>query len=479
MIRTRRLRAGARGRRALVSCALGLALACGDSDEERVALTPSAWPVGDLVDVAVPASEQAIVLSADGRIHTTRDGGSSWRIAHLPAVGPLRGVSMAGPRIGWAFGAGVILRTDDGGERWREQRLPGPVAKFDLVALAVIDAERALGVGGAGLRLRTTDGGAVWQDLSLAPLVPGESAPGFVDVSCASDRSGRCWTVDREIRFSADAGASWRILLLEDAIAMSPIEFGFGRVEVSESAVLEMRTVVAGRPRTAKIRWRVDAGVSPREVDRIGDERDPSALFALIEARVEEVRSMLEALGVSAGRIETVAAPPWDYEDLIDDDPDFLARYRMSRLEVGARARIHAREHVLITALAVDAAGFGIAVGRSGRGLRADRAELRFRPIALAVPHDLLDVAAARERVVAVGLQGGLFTSSDRGGTWHSVEAEGAGVSFETLRSISFGPEGLFGFVVGARGRLLRSRDGGASWQVLAPPAQEDQLPVR
>ncbi len=467
------------GLHGIACCAVGLVLACSDPDPERLAPRPPPWPEGNLVDVAVPAAEHVIVVSADGGIHTTRDGGRSWQIARVPAVGPLRGVSMAGPRVGWAFGAGVILRTEDGGERWRRQRLPRPAADLDLVRLAVIDGQRALGVGGAGLRLRTQDGGAVWQDHSLDPPVPGEWAPGLVDVSCLSDRSGRCWTVDQEIRYSADAGSSWQILPIEDAIAMSPIEFGFGQVEIPESAILRMAEAVDGRPRTADLRWLVEAGVSIREVDRIGAERDPSALFALVEARVEEVRFTLETLGVPADRIDSVAAPPWDYEDRVDDDPDFLARYRTSRMEAGARAQIHTRERVSVTALSVDTQGFGIAVGRSGRGLRAHRAAARWSPIALAVPHDLLDVAATREHLVAVGLQGGLWTSRDLGSTWHPAEAEKTGTFFETLRSIAFDPAGRVGWVVGAQGRLLRSRDGGASWQLLVPPAQEVQPPVR
>ncbi len=479
MIRTRRRLLFARERNAFAWFALTLTLACTDRAPEAPDTRPIDWPAGELLDVAVPAADHVIVLSADGPIHTTRDGGTSWQIAHVPAVGPLRGISMAGPRTGWAFGSGVILRTDDGGGRWRRQRLPGRGADFDLAALALIDEQRAIAVGGAGQRLRTIDGGAVWQESSLEATVPGERVPAFVDIHCASDRSGRCWSVDRVVRFSTDAGSSWRILRTEDALTIDPVDFGFDQVDVGESDVLRIRAVVEGRPRAADLRWRIDAGLSAGEIDRIGNARDPSALFALIEARAEEVRITLEASGIPEKRIEVVAAPPWGYEDLIDDDPDLLTRYWSTRIELGARTRISVREGISVTALDVDSQGFGIAVGRSGRGLRARRGDSIWSPIALTVPHGLLDVAVTEERVIAVGYQGGLWVSIDQGDSWQRVEPFGSGVSFDALRSISFDPEGRSGYVVGANGRLLRSRDAGSSWQTLVRPIQADQLRIR
>jgi photosystem II stability/assembly factor-like uncharacterized protein len=479
MIRTRRPLCCAQQLRRVVWIIIALALACSDSELEPRALRPLAWPSGDLVDVAVPAADLAIVVSASGRFHTTRNAGLTWRAARVPAVGPLRGISMAGPRIGWAFGTGVILATEDGGENWRRQRLPGRASDLDLTGLAAIDEERALVVGRGGSQLRTIDGGAVWQGGSLEARMPGTRLPSFVDIECALAGAGRCWTLGREIRFSGDGGASWQTLEIEDELAIEPIDFAFGLVEVPKPAVLRIREALARRPRAANLRWRIDAGLSAREVDRIGDESDPSALFALIEARVEEVRLVLEALGVGEDEIETVEVPPWDYEDRVDDDPDILSRYWARRVTAGARSHIHTREKISVTAIDVDALGFGIAVGRSGRGLRSDRADRVWRPLAVGIPHELLGVAATGKRIVAVGLQGGLWTSSDRGESWSPVEPEGAGVFFEALRSVAFAPEGRFGFVVGAHGRLLRSRDGGASWQALVAPAQADQLPFR
>lgn len=467
------------GTRAVLLCALVFALGCRDETSNELATEPRVWPAGRLVDVALPAADVAIVLASDGRIWTTRDAGDSWALAPRPAVGALRGVSMANPEVGWAFGPGVVLRTDDGGRRWRRQRLPGRAADLDLRALGVVDGERAILVGADGLRLRTRDGGALWQRASLEPIVPEEPAPTIVAIDCTGDRSGRCVSMDREIRFSGDAGESWKIIEAADAIALDPIEFAFGRVELPEEAALRLAAAVLSRPRQAEIGWRIEAGLSPAELEQIGDESDPSALFALIEARTEELRLALEAAGVAPGRIETRAPPPWDYVDRVDDDPAVLARYWVGRTELGARARVRTWEQVAVRALAVDSVDRAIAVAAAGRGLRSDRLDQHWQPIEIDVSYDLLDVVLVAGRAIGVGQQGGVWRSDERMQDWARQDVVAGEAVFETLRAVDFDPDGRVGIAAGEHGRLLRSLDGGESWQLLSPAAQGDQLSVR
>ncbi len=468
-----------RASRAVVFCALVLALGCREEASEEIAPEPRVWPAGRLVDVAVSAAELAIVLASDGRIFTTRDAGSSWALAPRPAVDALRGVAMASPEVGWVFGPGVVLKTEDAGRRWRRQRLPGRAADLDLRALAVVDDERAILVGAEGLRLRTRDGGALWERASLEPIVPEEPAPTLVAIECVGDRSGRCVSIDREIRFTADAGESWQTIESADAIAIEPIDFAFGRVEVPEEAALRLAAAVLSRPRQAEIRWRIEAGLSAAELDQIGDASDPGTLFALIEARTEELRLALEAAGVDPSQIEMQAAPPWDYVDRVDDDPTVLARYWVGRTALGARARIRTQERVAVRALAMSSMEQGIAVAAAGRGLRSDRVDQRWQPIQVGVPYDLLDVALVAGRAIAVGQQGGVWRSDDRLQDWARQEVIASEGVFETLRAVDFDPDGRVGLAVGEHGRLLRSLDAGETWQLLSPAAQEDRLSVR
>ena len=465
-------------------------------DVESEGTVPLAWPRGELIDVAVPAVDLALVLSRDGRIYWTRDGGATWQLGRVPAVTELRGLSMADDRSGWAFGSGVILRTEEGGARWRRQRLPGRAADLDLIRLSAVDVGRAIAVGREGLTLRTEDGGAIWQDVSLETRETETAPAGFVDASCARDGSGRCWTLGDGIRFSADAGVTWSDVELEESLEMAPVEFAVEGVEVPEDQARRVRRSLEDRPRTAHLSWQIDAGLTAREVERIGAASDPSALFALIEARLAEVRLLLEGEGIPAERIEEVASPPWGYEDLLDDDPEYLARYWDSRVEPVPRARIRVREKFSMIAMDVgsqplgtsddipagDALGHsvGLSVGRDGRGLLSLEPERSWQAVAIPAPHDLLDLAILDGgRIVAVGHQGGLWLSKDLAASWTPSLPAGSGPFFDTLHAVAFDPSGQMGFVVGEQGRILRSGDEGETWHVLSDPAQADPLLFR
>lgn len=468
------------GRVAIGLCLLFACLSgCSEESVETVRPRAALWPEGDLVDVAIPAADHAIVIGADGRIFTTRDRGEHWQIARRPAVGALRGVAMAGPDAGWAFGAGVVLRTDDGGRQWRRQRLPGRAADLELLAIAAVDAQRAIVVGESGQRFLTRDGGALWQSAAYEPLVPGEAPRDFVAVACRPGGEGLCYSLDDRLRESLDGGLTWSPVRIADAVEFDAIEFGFGLVDVPRAAAARLAELVDTKPSHAIWTYALEAGLSTREFDRIGDERDPSALFSLVEARLEEVRLALEARGVPADRVVLRDAPPWDYEDTIDEDRDRLRRYWDGRRALGPRVRVHPRESIQVGALAVNGDGAGCAVGRAGRGLCRSGSEAAWTPVEIGAPHALLDVAWSGDRGIAVGRQGAVWARSPQDGRWAKASVEGAGVFFESLRAVAFEATGPFGLIVGEGARILRSVDGGASWRAQGPATQGNQPPFR
>lgn len=74
-----------------------------------------------------------------------------------------------------------------------------------------------------------------------------------------------------------------------------------------------------------------------------------------------------------------------------------------------------------------------------------------------------LGVAVAGERLVAVGIQGLIVTSEDKGRTWRQAAAP----SDVTLTSVAFStPE--TGFAVGHEETILRTDDGGLTWVIVA-----------
>lgn len=450
-----------------IALCAALGLACPGGDANRESELQRVWPLAELVAVELIDDSVAIVVAATGEIHVTRDLGSSWERAHVPAVAGLRSVSMADAETGWAVGEGVILRTDDGGSSWRRQRLPMQAERVRLVSVVALDAQHAIVVGSEGTRLTTRDAGRVWRDVTPAAIERTATAIGFAKVVCDAESKGRCWSVGSGLQDTRDGGGTWRRVEVDDLAQIDPIVFGMGQVEVgpSERARLE-RFILANRHRRGLI-WNLEPGISPRELDQIGRRRDPEALFEVVDARLQELRSLIEELGLPPDPVVQLAEPPWDFADYLDDDPEIVERYWSAREAPQPSVAVRIVADRRLTALRVGSGKLGIAVGRHGALIRSlDRGEhwVMMQPVS---PHDLLDVAIGGRRVVAVGAQGGVWLSEDAGSSWNEPAAPAYAPFFEALRAVSFSPSGRTGLIVGEQGRMLRSFDGGADWALL------------
>lgn len=118
---------------------------------------------------------------------------------------------------------GAVLRSDDGGETWRETR-PG-LARFGVVDPAVVLSDGALVMRTQwGPELRSTDGGATWSETfepadgpepSGGPLVLADGAL----IALASNGA---------LRRSTDGGSSWRSQVVGDGLVALPIIVGDG-----------------------------------------------------------------------------------------------------------------------------------------------------------------------------------------------------------------------------------------------------------
>jgi photosystem II stability/assembly factor-like uncharacterized protein len=77
--------------------------------------------------------------------------------------------------------------------------------------------------------------------------------------------------------------------------------------------------------------------------------------------------------------------------------------------------------------------------------------------------HHLFAAAAFKDQLWAAGERGTLLHSDLEGKTWQQVKA---GIPPVSLNDIAFGKNG-FGLIVGNRGVILRTQDGGATWRRL------------
>lgn len=135
-----------------------------------------------------------------------------------------------------------------------------------------------------------------------------------------------------------------------------------------------------------------------------------------------------------------------------------------------------------LLAVAVNDAGLAIAVGGFGSVLRSQDGGENWEPLAFdwpaivedfAEPH-LYDVALTEDGTVTiVGEFELVLRSTSRGDTWQRVHKGDA-----SLFGLHLDAATGRGYAVGQQGRVLRTADGGLSWDVLAAPEDAQLLGV-
>ncbi len=114
-------------------------------------------------------------LSAIGKIYKSTDGGQTWIEKFKDERFPLLSrITFADPYTGWASGPrGGLLKSSDGGETWS----PIGGANNGIQDISFADSQNGWAVGGGGMILRTTNGGANWSLQSGAPVPWNASIP--------------------------------------------------------------------------------------------------------------------------------------------------------------------------------------------------------------------------------------------------------------------------------------------------------------
>ena len=116
------------------------------------------------------AGDRLVAVGDHGVVMLSDDGGQRWRQAQsVPVDCTLTSVSFADAQNGWVAGHwGVILHTADGGETWSVQRSAVNEDR-PLFALHRFDARHGVAVGLWSLVLVTEDGGQRWDSVTPAP----------------------------------------------------------------------------------------------------------------------------------------------------------------------------------------------------------------------------------------------------------------------------------------------------------------------
>ena len=122
-----------------------------------------------LLDVWFRDGQRGLAVGAYGYALATGDGGETWTPHaiseddfHLNALVPASDLETGSERLYIAAEAGVIYRSDDGGETWRE--LPSPYAGSWFGGL-VLDENQVLLAGLRGHLFRSENGGDSWTEI--------------------------------------------------------------------------------------------------------------------------------------------------------------------------------------------------------------------------------------------------------------------------------------------------------------------------
>ena len=454
----------------------------------------------DLYSISVVDGEYAVAVGYWGAAYYTEDGGTSWKRGRTGTRTSLYKVSMADRQHGWAVGQrGLVIRTEDGGRTWHEQAHMKKASSPHLFGVSAINADTAWVIGEWGTRIITTDGGKTWTDHSFTIdefhpmfvwLTPAEQKRvrageavfedvSLNDISCqrtADAGTARCWLIGEfgYIFSSNDGGMNWTQSTIEGSATMPLIELPYNEIEISKAAFGPIQDFAAEVATEAHLNVAIAAVASEREIQDFGRGDDPTELFEILEARAQDVRSALENAGVSTDRIRLRAQPPWDYEDFLEDDPEFLNRYLASRsAEVGG-VQVSVIQNPILFTVRFEDDDRGLIAGLGGVILRSDDGGVTWEYRKMDQTLAVFSVAGVNGRMLAVGEKGFVRFSPDDGDTWAQPADDAFPNIFTFMRDVAFDPEGRVGFIVGQTGQILRSTDAGHRWTQVLPPPDAD-----
>ena len=182
----------------------------------------------------------------------------------------------------------------------------------------------------------------------------------------------------------------------------------------------------------------------------------------------------LEAAGVSTDRVRLRGQPPWDYEDFLKDDPDFLERYFRGREQPTGGVELRVIQNPILFTVSFEDENRGLIAGLGGMVMRSEDGGKTWRYRKMDLQQAVFSVAAAGGDAVAIGEKGFFRVSPDSGDTWRHAPDGTAPRLFTFMRDIEFDRDGRVGFIVGQTGTILRSTDAGKNWEQVLPPPKGD-----
>src|SRR5690606_18605906 len=169
-----------------------------------------------------------------------------------------------------------------------------------------------------------------------------------------------------------------------------------------------------------------------------------SALWACTQS----VAAVLGDAGLVAGRLRQRGPPPWDFEDFLDDDPEFLTRYLESRTRERPGIDVEIAQNPYLFTIRFADENEGYIAGLGGVVLISKDGGRNWAYRETGLKQAIFSLYPLEERVIAVGEKGFVRVSTDGGDTWAPPQSGFPNV-FTFMRDIWFAPDRRTGYIVG------------------------------
>ncbi len=414
-------------------------------------------PHDDIHDIALsPTGEVALSVSRDMPLRST-DGGLTWSRVATGLVGtpPVTSFAFAPSQPEVAYGAsrGGIYRSDDAGATWRPSADDGPAA----VSLAVSPTDADLlvvALDGGGLA-RSDDGGATWN--------PVDGPTAVVRALAWSDATLVAGDVDGQLHLSDDDGRTWATRDAGEGHAVTAVGLapdGGALLVATEGGGL----LLADEPGAAL----APVTVPPRE-EVVAIAVSPS--FATDDTAWLTVRDSGVMTSTDGGERWVDSSDGLTTSDQRERGDDYAERPAFGPLQVAAPAD---DDPILLVG------------GFDGMFRSTDEAgtwtEVETLAASVVVGLAVSPEHATDQRVVASAYINGIHLSDDRGATWvaandgleEEVPYRSGPDRVARLFSVAIVPSDPSVMVVGRNLDVVRTDDGGATWEPVALPGLEE-----
>jgi len=447
----------------------------------------------DLYSVSVVDDQNAVAVGYYGAAYATSDGGETWVQGKTDTLSSLYNVSMGDAQHGWAVGQrGLILRTEDGGRTWQRQPNVKEEEGTHLFAVSAIDKDTAIVVGEWGTRMRTTDGGKTWEDHSFTidinhrmfvwlnpeeqeKVRNGENVYDDVTLNNVDCLRGtpNCWLIGEfgYLFYSTDAGQTWQPSAIEGSTVLPLVPVAYNTLDVPEEAKPALTEFANTIVDELHLNVAIEPFASDEEIRVFGKAEDPTELFEILEARMQDIRTVIEDAGVDGARVRLRGQPPWDFEEYLEDDPQFLQRYLDSRRAETGGMQVRVIQNPILFTVRFRDESNGLIAGLGGVVLRTEDGGRNWAYRTIDRKQALFSVGSVEGgRAIAVGEKGLIRVSTDNGNSWHPPDEGDFPNIFTFMRDVGFNQDGHVGFIVGQTGEILRSTDNGIRWKRVLPP---------